>query len=140
MRLSDTSHHSKDRTIWILLARGGFLADPALNFLDQGALFYRLGNIGVRSNIERHLPMLVTGSRRHDNDRCLLRLRSAAQTLDHLIAIELRHFKISKDQPIVLCRRLTQAFFSIHCRIDFIPGRLQHPAHELSDAQGVIDQ
>ena len=108
--------------------------------VHQDTLFYRLGNIGIRSYIKRRLPVLVTGSRRHDDNRCLLRLRSAAQSLDHFIAIELRHLKIGDDQPIILGGRLTETFFSVHRRIDFIPSRLQHPAHKLSDAQGVVDQ
>src|SRR5207302_6971848 len=112
---------------WILFTHDGFVANPAFNFLDQGPLFYRLGNIGIRSYIKRRLPVLVTGSRRHDNNRCLLRLRSAAQPLNHFIAIELRHLKIGDDQPIILYGGLTETFFSVHRRIDFISGRLQHP-------------
>src|SRR5580765_3981700 len=93
---------------WILFTHGGFVADPTFNFLDQGPLFYRLGNIGIRSYIKCRLPVLVTGASRHDDNRCLLRLRSAAQSLDYFIAIELRHLKIGDDQPIILCGRLTE--------------------------------
>ena len=57
---------------------GRLLSDPAFQLLDQRPLFNRLGDIRTRADVQRHLAVFVTGTRRHDDNRRLLRLRSAA--------------------------------------------------------------
>ncbi len=54
------------------------LRDPAVQLLNQRALFHRFGDIGTGSDIQRHLAVLVTGPCRHHDNRRLLRLWPAA--------------------------------------------------------------
>ena len=84
--------------------------------------------------------MFFTDSCRHDNNGNGFGLRSVAQGLNDLIPIDFRHFKIGDDQMIRFGCGLSKALLPIYCRFHLIAGRLQHSAHEFSNAERIINQ
>lgn len=118
----------------------GLLSDPPFQFLDQGPLFNGLGDIGTRADVDRHLTVFITCASGHHDDWRLLGLRPAAQRLNHFITVELGHLEIGEDQPELLGRRLPKSFLSVHGSLDFISSGFQHPADELSNTEGIVDQ
>ena len=56
--------------------------------------------MGIGADVDRHLPVLVARSGRHDNHWRLLSLGPASQSLDDLKAVELWHFQVGDNQLV----------------------------------------